>query len=78
MGIPASISYGLDDDAGRPLGCRRRFFDDTTVYATAIARRLQQRLLDTLSYAATLHMPGATLIAVDQRYYTTKGAVLDR
>jgi len=45
--------------------------DDRNVYATAVdlARQLRHHLFDTLYHATALHIPRATLVTADRRYY---------
>ena len=59
------------DDLFDLLHIERRTLDTPEIYATALAlaMRHQHHLFDTLYHAVALHIPGATLITADQRYY---------
>ena len=54
-----------------------RRVEATLIYATATALsvRLQHHLFDTLYHATALHIPGATYVTADLRYYEKAKAV---
>lgn len=58
-------------DLGDLLLIDSSYSDDPAIYVTAVdlACRLGHHMFDTLYHAAALHMPGATLVTADRRYY---------